>query len=236
MQSLADRPAQAASLLRYGIDAVCLTAGCAVFPMWLVRMRQSPCSAALGLLSEAELERAGRFRMPWLRNRYVAAHAGLRLLGERYFDIVASSQRFEANKFGKPCLAGVRHAQCSISYSRDHALIGLSRSEEIGVDIEMTRPIDDALELMEMHYTHGEQTVLRRMRRTSAAFNKAFLTVWVRKEACVKALGLGLTIPLGTIECGVGDRMTTVQVGSRQILTGIIHVPGDHIVAWAKCC
>ena len=236
MQSLADRPAQAASLLRYGIDAVCLTADSAVFPIWLVRMRQPPCSAVLGMLSEAERERAGRFRMPWLRNRYVAAHAGLRLLGERYFGIAASCQRFETSEFGKPRLAGVRHAQCSISYSRDHALIGLSRNEEIGVDIEVMRPIDDALELMETHYTHAEQIVLRRMSRTGAAFNKAFLTVWVRKEACAKALGRGLTIPLGTIECGVRDRMTTVQVGSRQIHTGVIHAPRDHIIGWAQCC
>lgn len=236
MQSLADRSAQAASLFRYGIDAVCLTADCAIFPMWLVRMRQSPCSAVLGMLSEVERERAGRFRMPWLRNRYVGAHAGLRLLGERYFGIAASCQRFETNEFGKPRLAGVRHAQCSISYSRDHALIGLSRNEEIGVDIEAMRPIDDALELMEMHYTHGEQIALRRMRRTGAAFNKAFLTVWVRKEACVKALGRGLALPLGTIECGVGERTTTVQVGGRQIRAGVIHAPGDHIVAWAQCC
>jgi 4'-phosphopantetheinyl transferase len=235
MQSLADRPALAACLAPYGIDAVCLTAACAVFPMWLVRMRQSPRSAVLGLLSEAERERAGRFRMPWLRNRYVAAHAGLRLLGERYFGIAAPCQRFETNEFGKPCLAGVRHAQCNISYSRDHALIGLSRNKEIGVDIEAIRPIEDASELMERHYTHEEQAVLRRMRRPEAAFNKAFLTVWVRKEACVKALGSGLSIPLETIECGVTDRMTTVEVGSRQIHTGVIHAPGDHIIAWAQC-
>jgi 4'-phosphopantetheinyl transferase len=188
------------------------------------------------MLSEAERERAGRFRIPGLRNRYVGAHAGLRLLGERYFGIAASSQQFETNEFGKPRLAGVRHAQCSISYSRDHALIGLSRGEEIGVDIEVMRPIEDALELMGMHYTNAEQIVLRRMRRTGAAFNKAFLTVWVRKEACAKALGRGLAIPLGTIECGVGDRMATVQVGSRQIRAGVIHAPGDHIVAWAQCC
>lgn len=236
MRSWADQARQADSFGWLGVDVAPVAAGTAPFPMWLVSLRQTPSAALLGLLSEGERARADRFRTQRLRNRYVAAHAAVRLLGERRHGIPAASQRFECNAFGKPHLAGVADAQCSISYSGDHALVALARGAEIGVDIEALRPIDDAAELMVIHYTAGEQAALRQMLEMGEALDRAFLTVWVRKEACVKALERGLDIPLTTVECGVGSGMTTVRFGDRDIHTGVIHAPCDHIIAWAQCC
>ena len=227
-------PDAMAALHAFGIDVAPLPFG--PFPMWLVAKRRPLAPAVLDLLSNAERDRAARFRTTALRDRYLAAHAGLRLLSESCFGVAAACQRYEIDALGKPRLADDPDARCNMSYSRNCALIGLSRGAEIGVDIEAIRAIDDAPELMELHYTPREKSALHRMRRSGAGFDRGFLTVWVRKEACVKALGCGLSMPLTDLECGMDERMTTVGAGSDRLRTGVIQASCDHVIAWASRC
>lgn len=210
--------------------------------MWLLRVPDTLSPSLVELLSEEEWERAQCFRTPLLRNRYVAAHAGLRLLIESQFGLPASRQQFVRNAFGRPQLIERRDVRSSISYSGAHALIGLSGEREIGVDLETVRPIGDALELAEVHCTSRERLTLHRALKMGRSFNNGFLRAWVRKEACVKALERGLSIPLETLHCGIGSKTTTVKFGESKIFTGVVHVcdhriissPSDLIIGWAK--
>lgn len=221
-------------LAELGIRCVPIGGGTAPYPIWLLGMEDLPSAAAIGLLSPEEWQRAQRFRSQKLCSRYVAAHAGLRLLIADQFDIPSGSQQFVRNAFGKPQLAGRPDIRCSISYSGDCVLIGLARGAEIGVDLEILRPIEDALALVETQCSIGEQRALRRAWTMGRGFDRGFLRVWVRKEACVKALGCGLSIPLADLECGMGRRMTTVKFGRRQILTDVIHA-SDHCISFSPC-
>lgn len=234
MRSPPEARDDAAALQAYGIHATCLPDTAAGFPLWLVEVGRPPHDAALGLLSDTERERAARFRTASLKDRYVAAHAGLRLLAERRFGIAVRDQSWESNDLGKPRLTNVPQAQCSISYTGSCILLAWSEGEEIGVDIEALRPIEDAPELMLEHYTQAECADLRRLDPCGPAFDRAFLTVWVRKEACVKALGQGLEIPLPTVHCGTTMQALPVQVGEAFLDTGVLVTQRDHIVAWAR--
>lgn len=214
----------------------------APFPIWLLPTPQMQAAALLLLLSDEERARADRFCTEALRNRYVAAHAGLRLLIERQFGIAAAEQRFACDAHGKPSLLGRNEIRSNISYSGPYALVGLSGGGEIGVDIETVRPIADAAELAATYYTPAERRALDRTLVGETSFDEGFLRLWVRKEACVKALGQGLSIPLHTVECGTGRGTTTVKFDEIGIFTGVVHMhmgamqysPGGLIIGWAR--
>jgi 4'-phosphopantetheinyl transferase len=227
-----DSAAEEGTLLRrHGIEARRIRAP---FPIWLVRGHTAPGDSALERLSPEERARADRFRLPQHRDRYLAGHAALRLLGDLYFGIPAARQRYARNAHGKPRLAGHRRAECSISYSGDLAAVAWAWGEEIGIDIERLRPIDDAVELAELHFTLAEQARLARLEPASIACARAFLTVWVRKEACVKALGRGLSIPTDSFECGTAAGDAVVAVEGERIESEVLSVGNDLIVAWAR--
>src|SRR5262249_53392049 len=149
----------------------------------------------LALLTEAELARAGRFADALLQRRYLAAHGALRVLGECYFGVEAARQDYRPNGFGKPYLSGPDGAQCSISYSGGWILVAWSRESEIGVDLEIVRPIEDAGDLVALHCTQAEQRELGQRELAQGEeggavrplSDLAFLGLWTRKEACMKA-------------------------------------------------
>ncbi len=210
--------------------------------MWLIHLPDRVSPSLVQLLSEEEWERAQGFRTHMLRSRYIAAHAGLRLLIEFQFGLPASRQQFVRNAFGRPYLVERRDVRSSISYSGAYAIIGLSGEREIGVDLETVRPIEDVLELAEIHCTPSERLALRRALKMGRSFSNGFLRAWVRKEACVKALERGLSIPLESIHCGIGSKTTTVKFGESKISTGVVHVrdhtivlsPSDLVIGWAQ--
>ncbi|MFT3965611.1 MAG: 4'-phosphopantetheinyl transferase superfamily protein [Sphingobium sp.] len=227
----------------FGISATPLIAAGAPFPLWLVRSCGAPSASAGHLLSVAEGERAARFRTARLRDRYVTAHAALRLLCEHQFGVDAARQHFDLGDHGKPQLAGRSDAQCNMSYSGDHIVVAAGHGRPIGVDVERLRPIADAPGLIGEHYTPREGRALARVSRMGRGFDRAFLRVWVRKEACVKAAAKGLSIPLPDVQCGIGSQATTVRIGDLNIRTGVAHAcdrdilpPGDLIIAWAQIC
>lgn len=214
----------------------------APFPIWLLTTPRMHAASLLQLLSDEERARADRFHTDFLRNRYIAAHGGLRLLIERQFGIAAADQRFSCNALGKPSLLGRNEVRSNISYSGPYALVGLSGGGEIGVDIEAVRPIADAAELAALYYTPAERSALRHDLDGAKSFDEGFLRLWVRKEACVKALGQGLSIPLSTVECGTGGGTTTVTFDEIGIFTGVVHMPMDAMhyspgglfIGWAR--
>lgn len=121
------------------------------------------------------------------------------------------------DEFGKPALAGAE-LHFNTSRSGSEALIGLSRAGTIGVDIECVRTIDDADALARAHFTAAESARLC-SDGSGAARGARFLEYWTRKEACVKALGRGLSIPLRRVEVGPAaePRSVDVRLGTESV-------------------
>lgn len=217
-----------------GLDARGLRCPLAGFPMWLIDTERFEPQALENLLSEEERMAADRFRRPELRNRYIAAHGGLRILLRDRHDIPLDDQAIDRNGFGKPRLTRYPQLHYSISYSGHYVMMGVSEGEPIGVDIEVLRTIEDAEELMDMHFTEIEQAEVRSGGAPGKCVSREFLEIWVRKEACLKAFGCGLNIPLNNVECARGDQMTTVQLSDSQFRTGALQNLGDPIMAWSR--
>lgn len=170
------------------------TAGAAV---WLIPLGAG-VARQLGhtpILSPEEWARADRFVREVDRNRYVVSHAALRIILGGALGAAPDSLSLVASASGKPQLGGAQagRLQFNLSHSGNLALVGLAEVP-IGVDIEATRPLPDALTLARSHFHPSEIAALAALapERQPAAFYGC----WTRKEAFVKAVGTGLSMRL----------------------------------------
>ena len=140
-------------------------------------------------LSTGERARAGRFHRARDRDHFIAGHGLLRILLGDALGRSLSSLRFHYNAHGKPTLEGTPLA-FSLSHSEGAALFALAWGRAVGVDIERVR-LDIAAEaLAERYLPAGESARLSALPPESRA--DAFTQAWVRHEAYLKALGVGL--------------------------------------------
>ena len=156
-------------------------------------------AAALGLgntaetLAPDELERAQRFRLEDDRTRYLAARMLLRHALSHAIDgaVAPADWQFRALPTGKLIKApGFPAITFNIAHSGDAVAVAVSRDGEVGIDLEemnanLPPPLDDVLTSVERSWLGG---VPRERLRG------AFITLWCAKEACAKALGLGVAL------------------------------------------
>jgi len=165
--------------------------------------------APRALLSPEENERAERLRSPTARRRFVLSRTHLRRVLGSYLGRPPVQLRFVENRYGKPALAGESAESglgFNVSHSGDIALFAVSLGCAVGVDVEACRPTVPArsLRIADRFFSHEEARALRAW--PPAEQSRAFLTCWCRKEAYVKALGRGLSVPLSgfTVEARPG--------------------------------
>ena len=160
---------------------------------------------ALSLLSAHESDRANRFHFDRHRWRYIASHAALRLLIERYTTIPAHEVVIVAEPTGRPVLGHPASGpHFNLSHSGAVAIVAISFAAPVGVDVEKVRPVPDFADLAHRYFA------VREVERLLALPQKrrldGFFATWTRKEAFVKALGLGLSYPLDAFDTGPPDR------------------------------
>jgi 4'-phosphopantetheinyl transferase len=148
------------------------------------------------VLDDAERARAAAYHLERDRRRFTVTRGFARTVLATYSQIEPSAVRFHLGTHGKPALfeSGETSLCFNVSHCEEIALIAVS-DVELGVDVEQARDGFDVLELSEQSFSRAENDALRRLppvqRRT------AFFACWTRKEAYIKAIGLGLTMPLG---------------------------------------
>lgn len=166
--------------------------------IWKVDIAPAPkaMSVLRARLSADERERADRFVFDHHRFRYIRARAALRALLGRHLGVPPANVILGAAPGGKPFLAdGASSLYFNVSHSNDLALIALTRSGEVGVDLEGVRPHpDDWVSLARRYFAIDEVAALERY--SSSERVQAFFRCWTRKEAIVKLLGDGLRMPL----------------------------------------
>lgn len=184
--------------------------------LWLVDLETSEHDAdgpmPGELLDAAETARAARFVFPRDRQRYLASHTALRHLLGRHTGQDPAALQFIQGRYDKPRLAAPDAPAFNMSHSGRWALIGIGGRLPIGVDIEAPRPMDDLMPLAERNFSASEYSALSAL--PSSERLQAFLRCWTRKEACLKAVGSGLSIEPGVFEAGLdpGLRQTEMPV------------------------
>jgi 4'-phosphopantetheinyl transferase len=185
--------------------------------VWTVALDDDPGSvpALLKLLSGEERVRAARLRTTELRVRFIAAHGAFRRVLARYLDTAADAIRFEQTAFGKPFVAGTP-VSFNLSHSDGLALCAITVDGQIGVDVERIRPVTDADDIVKRYFAPLEASEYARLPASERP--ATFFSTWTRKEAFLKATGLGLQRPLDSFEVEVTPGATlpklTITSGS----------------------
>jgi 4'-phosphopantetheinyl transferase len=201
---------------------------------WLLPLQQS--TAVFGDLAESlsadELARASRFHFERDRQHFIAARGLLRRLIGHYAGKPADSIRFRANAYGKPGIetqAGPESLEFNLSHSGDWAFAAFARGTKVGVDIEQMRNMPDMIGIAEDNFSAGEVASLKALPAERQA--DGFFSCWTRKEAYVKAVGLGLSLDLKTFDVSVepshnANEIRTPETGSTFRIEGLRPFPG----------
>ncbi len=107
---------------------------------------------------------------------------------------------FHTNEYGKPILSNEKGFHFNISHSMEWVVCTTS-DRPIGIDIEYIQPID--FDIAKRFFSMDEYEDLMKVcinRRLSY-----FYDLWTLKESYIKAIGKGLSIPLHSFYCKVGD-------------------------------
>ena len=171
--------------------------------VWRVFLEQTAsCLQSLQQnLSTDELNRLERFYFQKDREQFIASRGALRAILSRYLDIKPSALNFGYNLYGKPFLdspLAKNTLSFNLSHSHGVALIAITENRDIGIDIERIRTNLPYQQIAESFFSEVEKAVLRSL--PEHLQHKAFFTCWTRKEAYVKAVGKGLSIPLSQFD------------------------------------
>jgi 4'-phosphopantetheinyl transferase len=150
--------------------------------------------ALVELLDPAERQRAAQFAFPADRQRFVAAHAVLRILLARYLGTTAARLSFTTAAAGKPHVvgpAGAANIEFNMSHAGDCIMIAVTPVSPVGVDVEYWVGDVDEAEFSSEFFSEYEREELRQISRERQ--HAAFFALWTRKEALVKATGKGLS-------------------------------------------
>jgi 4'-phosphopantetheinyl transferase len=117
-----------------------------------------------------------------------------------------------ADIYGRPTLAArAGGLEFNLSHSGDAVLVGVSLHYALGVDIEMVRDVPDFLAIAKRHFAPIEIKELLRLAPEQRC--EGFYVTWTRKEAFIKARGLGLSFPLDAFCTGRQDRPPRLTQG-----------------------
>jgi 4'-phosphopantetheinyl transferase len=203
--------------------------------VWVVDLDAAPVEDSAGL-SVSEQVRAQRFVFDRDRRRYVAAHRALRAVLTEEAGL-GPGEEFILGPNGKPSLSRGGAASFNLSHSGEWAVIAVAHGADIGVDVEVPRSMDDLDELAQQHFGAAE---LRELYRTSDPGDRlaAFFRGWTRKEACLKAIGSGLTIQPASFHVGLGSGTQPVAIdtaiGPRRVDVVSFEVAAGILAALAR--
>jgi 4'-phosphopantetheinyl transferase len=151
-------------------------------------------------LSEAERTVVRRLRLERDQNARTASRGILRDLLSRYRGVSPRELEFGENSYGKPYLRAEKNSDLRFNLSHSHqlAIYAFTEGSEIGVDIEHIRDVPDGLNIARRFFSPPERHYLSGFE--AHHLSRAFFTCWTRKEAYIKARGMGLGIPLNTFD------------------------------------
>jgi 4'-phosphopantetheinyl transferase len=177
------------------INHTSLTLAGAELHLWSGTLDADPAHESI--LTPDELARAQRYRLPLVRQRFIAGRAILRTILAPYLDIEPGDIVFHYSQHGKPSLVDSR-LRFNVSHSDNLLLIAVSWHHDLGVDVEYIRPMPDAATIAADYFSRAEYEQFSRLPDDQKP--QAFFNCWTRKEAYIKACGAGFAIPFSSFE------------------------------------
>lgn len=187
--------------------------------VWRAHLHRSPprVERLQSLLSGEERTKARHLYLEKDRQFWIVSRGLLRTLLGRYTTTDPHSIRLGFNAYGKPALLSpvqMPTLQFNVSHSANLALFAFSLRRPVGVDVEYMRPLLDYNEIATHSFSAREQTLLRQVPQENKL--QAFYNCWTRKEAYIKARGVGLSLPLDLFDVSLLPGEPAVLLQSRE--------------------
>jgi len=213
--------------------------------VWRAPLSESPerASRIRPLLSDQEIIRANRCRVPHPQYQFVITRGILRTLLSHYVGVPTTEIHFENQPQGKPMLVtpSANPIEFNVSHARGMALIAITLQHAIGIDVEwIDRTVQDR-DIAERYFSKRESTYL--MSLSTPERTQQFFTFWTCKEAYLKMEGQGITG--GLAHCGISIepdqsevRLTLLnqQDQSKTCSLHRITAGSEHVGALALAC
>lgn len=205
----------------------------AMLQVWVIDCFRSDAEVCTRCLSSAEIERADRYVRLDDRRRFTVTRAALRtilgaLLLRETYEIA-----FAVNSNGKPFLPN-SDLQFNVTHSGRYGAVAVGRTP-VGIDVEWIDARVDLLTSIGMTCFSPEELSLLRCASSNERSRRAY-ALWTRKEAVVKALGIGIGVPLAAFNAASLDNVVRLGgIFGEDVSCAIaeFEVAADHVAAFA---
>ena len=181
-----------------------------------------------------ERQRAERLLDPQIRNRFIACRGLLREILGTYLGVPPRELQLAVQEHGKPCLtASTPRLDFNLSHSGSLLLLAVAANRDVGIDLEQIRHDTPFPEMARLAFSPQEQHELFDLPEHRQ--RNAFYRCWTRKEAFLKACGLGFNLPSHRFAVSLLDNpapMTAPDNRSHWLLQDI-SVPDGYCAALA---
>lgn len=183
--------------------------------VWQSSLAGSPPADLPNLLSPEELRRADRFGNPARRSAFLVARSTMRGVLAHELGTEPVALRFASGPHGKPFLENPPTAlRFNLSHSGEVVLCAVTWERDVGVDVERIKPTIDHVALARRFFSPMENEQLSSL--PPELRRDAFFATWTRKEALVKAWGVGLSLPLDRFDVSVHPHRPAQLLGVRE--------------------
>ncbi|MCB0283487.1 MAG: 4'-phosphopantetheinyl transferase superfamily protein [Calditrichaeota bacterium] len=171
-----------------------------VVHLWLLNYKkcQEKLNEILPVLSPEEKQRGDKFYFENDKNRYIITKGTLKKILSRMLNTETREIAFGYNEHGKPYLESAPNLYFNVSHSGNFGLIAITPISEIGVDVERFRHKMTREDIARRFFSKKEINDYLSLDIDQRL--QGFFNCWTRKEAFIKAVGLGLSLPLNTFD------------------------------------
>jgi 4'-phosphopantetheinyl transferase len=167
-------------------------------------------------LAVEERARAERLMLPRSRHYFIVGRGLLRAILGNYLNCLPQTLHLEYSPQGKPALIGLREAKelhFNVAHSNGLVLFAVAWNRAVGVDLEYVRADLTESRIAQRFFSPRENAGLSGLPVQQR--REAFYTCWTRKEAYLKARGVGLTLPLDQFDVSVAPGEAPVLLATR---------------------
>lgn len=185
---------------------------------------------AQALLDPQEAARAGRQRREQDRETLTLAYALHRLLLARVLGLPAADVPLRRDGLGCPRLSdGATHT--SLSHAKEWIAFAVTSRGPVGIDVEPATRASELPEIAARICHPAEAALLTVLAPHDRA--AALLALWVRKEAFLKAEGIGMAREMTDFSAADGDVLASESLPGASVRVRMLDAGGDCVVAVA---
>jgi len=149
------------------------------------------------ILSKDEIQKGKQFKFEKDRRAFWGGRGILRYLLSYYTSVPPDELKFQYNAFGKPFLSNNKlpfSVVFNLSHSIDSIILAFAKDRALGIDIESFNQFAGWKDIVNAFFLEEEKEYLYHLKPAEQL--RCFFQIWTKKEALLKALGVGLGMGL----------------------------------------